>query len=170
MCGSRASIASSFSTVGKASAVMRVLRTHWRDEVREIKVVAQPNKEEYFIDIEDDEYTMRRPHWRITKCPLECSRQSWKRAKVTSMESKAKCLDYLKCHFMRSSIHALSSSEADEALVQCVDFLEWDEWEDTWQDRETYRRETYRLQAIAAETGKVKQGRRGKKRSLEESD
>ena len=135
-----------------------------------MKVVAQPNKEEYFIELEDDEYTMRRPCWKIKKCPLECSGQSWKRAKVYSMASKAKCLDYFKCHLMNSTIHDLSSSEADEALVGFVDFLEWEEWEDTWQDRETYRRETYRLQAIAADTGKVKQGRRGKKRSLEESD
>ena len=64
---------------------------------------------------------------------------------------------------MNSTIHDLSSSEADEALVGFVDFLEWEEWEDTWQDRETYR------QAIAADKGKDKQGRRGKKRSLEES-
>jgi hypothetical protein len=129
----------------------------------EMKVVAQPNKEEYFIELEDDEYTMRRPCWKIKKCPLECSGQPRKRAKVYSTASKAKCLDYFKCHLMNSTIHDLSSSEADEALVGFVDFLEWEEWEDTWQDRETYR------QAIAADKGKDKQGRRGKKRSLEES-
>ena len=77
------------------------------------------------------------------------------------------CLNYLKWHWIKSVLHGLTEKEAQLALFVWVDHIEWEEWDDTWEDREKYRVQSEKHEAKAKKGQHKKE--RGRKRHWQES-
>ncbi len=138
------------------------------------KCVEEKFKENYFIDRKDDEEAYCRPCFKMKAClfPEKCSDNAWHHAQVKSWYSKQSCLNYLKRHLKASSLHNLSEEAAQQAIVDNIDKIEWDVWEDTWEEREKYRISFENYEAKKnkeSKKGKGKKGR-GRKRDWHESN
>ena len=138
------------------------------------KCVEEKFKENYFIDRKDDETDYCRPCFKIKSCllPEKCSDNAWQHAQVRSWHSKQSCLNYLKRHLKISSLHNLSEEAAQQAIVDNFDKIDWEEWEDTWEEREKYRISIEKYEAKKdkeSKKGKGKKGR-GRKRDWHESN
>jgi len=71
-----------------------------------------------------------------------------------------------------SSLHNLSEEAAQQAIVDNFDKIEWEVWEDTWDEREKYRISIENYEAKKnkeSKKGKGKKGR-GRKRGWDESN
>ena len=103
----------------------------------------EASEESYFVAREDDDENMVRMCWYVKTCPCsrQCSQNSWYKAQPWSFLSKDKCLDYLAHHLVVSGLHSKSEQEAYDLLVEFEDFIEWNEYEDTFAMREAYRKQ-----------------------------
>ena len=112
-------------------------------------MVPQQNSEDW--DVADDDPNFTRIKYVGVCCPFpdECNADCWKRAKAWSYEGPLAVRCYTARHLMESSKHYKQKDLAIEAVAE----LEIEELEETFNDREEYRRG---LEAAARQRGSAK--------------
>jgi hypothetical protein len=86
-------------------------------------IEAERNLESWYLTAEEDDKEPR-TLWTWEKCPLHeaCgSSESWKKARCWSWISPEKVMCYAKHHLMYSTLHTLTSDEADDHLISNAD-------------------------------------------------
>ena len=98
----------------------------------------EKNKEDAWLDREDDYPELTRVYWKIEGCPCaeKCSKQAWNKVWAWSFLGEDEVKRYVKHHLMRSSNHHMSADDADGVLdgVNAVIY------EETYDEREEYRK------------------------------
>ena len=128
----------------------------WRDDSCPYDLPGLKNDEgsQYFVSLEEDDPTVIRKIHGIAKCIRhhECSSGSWQKHRPWSLKSKWQACSYLKYHLMSSGKHQMSDYDAQQAIEDAwmQEEIEFTENDETWDDREAYRR--------AVQTSKRAQG------------
>ena len=102
------------------------------------QVAPEKNKEEPWLDREEDYPEFIRTYWKIEECPCyrDCSTQAFKKVGAWSFVSADEAKQCVKRHLMLSSNHNLSADDADAVL----DEVDAGFYEETYKDREEYRK------------------------------
>lgn len=97
----------------------------------------------------DEDDGLPRSYWYAVACPLsdKCSANSWKKYCTYSYVDEEAVKTKVRHHLMSSGHHHCSQEEADELLLS----LELETAEETFEDRETYRKQCVKASAKTAE-------------------
>ena len=139
------------------------------------------NKENWMVDPADDSPDHEPRKWVcIDECPFDdegkCTKQSWKLAKVWSLESPLQAINYLCQHFVHSSHHnfggRMTGDDGYEAIHDNWHKLNWSYFKDSFEMRETYRQQMKRISTAEEESAPVAKKRRhsAEDRSVRPSD
>jgi len=105
------------------------------------------NEEVYHMTREDDDESIVRKLYTLTTCPDEenCSWQSWRKHQPWSFLSKDHCLNYVAHHLKVSGKHQWTDMQIYTKLFEVEDTIECKEFEDTFDQREEYRKQMEQL-------------------------
>ena len=144
-------------------------------KVPELQDLTVCKNKENCLDIPDgeDQPGKTRQVVRIARCPFtpcfhpetgiecqNCSKQSWAGANVWSLQSPYHVLGYLLQHATKSRWHNLSKEEAFDMIIANWSELEWEYYQDTYENRQQYRAQLKGIEMSKVDKGKGK----GKKR------
>ena len=115
-------------------------------------IVVARNKENYFVEPEDDWEEMTRPAVSLFSCPFcpcrhpetgveveRCSKSVWNSAKVWSLLGATEAIGYLMHHGIYSPWHNMKKQECYDFLSKNWKFLNWEFYEDDYNMRQRYR-------------------------------
>ena len=122
------------------------------------EILRAKNSEDYMVAAEDDEEGMERTVWSIKQCVChaDCAHGPWQKANVWSLGSPSKCLQYMKQHLCISGKHAMTENAAQEAIMAVFYSLEFEVATDTFSDRQWYREQLGRKNALESAAHKRK--------------
>jgi len=129
-------------------------------------VESTPNTENYVLAQDEDDPAGVRVIFSIRNCfcAKDCSDASWSKFQPWSIDSPARCLEYAKYHLMKSGKHELSEDQAQAKIEEywAQGMIVWNNYLDTFKDRDWYRKELAKQERSKVENAKCGGGKKRK--------